>query len=45
MLNALQDGRYADAAKAMLDSKWAKQVGDRARRLAQQMESGEWVHV
>jgi lysozyme len=38
---AMQDGRYADAAKGMLASKWALQVGQRALRLAQQMEKGE----
>lgn len=35
-------GRYDDAAKAMLQSKWAKQTPMRAMRLAQQMESGSW---
>lgn len=36
-------GRYADAAKAMLQSKWATQTPERARRLAKQMETGIWV--
>lgn len=35
-------GRYADAAKAMLKSKWSKQTPMRAMRLAQQMEDGQW---
>ena len=39
---ALQSGDYAAAAREMLDSKWARQVGRRARELAAQMESGEW---
>jgi len=34
---------YERAADNMLDSKWAKQVGQRADRLAQQMRTGEWV--
>ena len=33
-LAAINEGRYADAAREMLDSTWAKQVGDRAKRLA-----------
>ena len=35
-------GRYDEAAKAMLQSKWATQTPERAQRLAKQMESGEW---
>ena len=42
MLTACEHGDYAEAAREMLDSRWAGQVGDRAQRLAQQMESGEW---
>jgi len=37
-LAAMQEGRYDDAAKAMLDSKWAKQVGRRAITLANMMK-------
>jgi lysozyme len=33
-LGLLQVAKYEDAAAAMLDSKWAKQVGARAERLA-----------
>lgn len=40
-LAAVSDGRYADAAKEMLNSMWAQQVGMRALRLSQQMESGD----
>lgn len=42
-LGHLERGGHALAADAMLDSKWARQVGARATRLAQQMRTGEWV--
>lgn len=38
----IRAGRYDDASKAMLNSRWAKQTPMRAMRLAQQMESGSW---
>ena len=38
----VQSGQYDKAADAMLDSLWAKQVGIRAKRLAEQMRSGQW---
>lgn len=41
MLAAIQAGHYETAAIHMLASKWAVQVGDRARRLAQQMREGK----
>lgn len=37
-LAAIKDGRYDDAARGMLASKWARQVGDRAKRLAYMMK-------
>lgn len=37
MLDAAQHGQYAEAADEMLNSQWAKQVGDRAKRLAAMM--------
>lgn len=40
MLAALQIRNYAAAAREMLDSKWARQVGERARTLARQMRRG-----
>lgn len=43
MLAAFQSANWEAAATAMLDSRWAGQVGDRATRLAQQVRSGEWV--
>lgn len=40
MLHAVNDGDFKTAAKEMLDSKWAQQVGARADRLAKMMEEG-----
>lgn len=39
-LAALREERWDDAATAMLDSKWAQQVGARATRLAKAMREG-----
>ena len=39
---AIQDENWEKAANEMLDSKWAKQVGQRAIRLSQMMRKGEW---
>lgn len=41
LINALFREDYEDAAKEMLDSRWANQVGARAVRLSNQMRSGE----
>lgn len=41
-LAAVRDQRYMTAAALMLQSRWAKQTPARARRMARQMESGEW---
>lgn len=41
-LGAVRDERFATAAALMLQSKWATQTPARARRMARQMESGEW---
>lgn len=41
-LRFVSQGAYALAANAMLQSKWATQVGDRADRLARQMKTGEF---
>lgn len=37
---ALADKNYLLASIEMLDSKWARQVGDRATRLSEQMKNG-----
>ncbi len=41
-LKAVKEERYADAAKGMLNSRWAKQVKGRAIELSKQMETGKW---
>ena len=41
-LAAMQAGRYDAAAKGMLDSLWARQVHERADRLAKIMRTGEF---
>lgn len=41
-LAAVREKRWDDAARGMLDSKWAHQVGERATRLAKQMQTGVW---
>lgn len=43
MFAALDKRNYKEAAAQMLDSKWAKQVGERATRLAYSMETGTIV--
>lgn len=47
-LAAVQDGDYTAAARHMLDSKWAQQVGRRAVRLSAMMQTGldqPWGHA
>lgn len=38
----LQTSQYDNAAAAMLASKWARQVGQRAYRLSEQIRKGTW---
>jgi len=42
MLLAARLGRWDKAAAELLDSDYATQVGDRAKRLAKQLETGVW---
>lgn len=41
-LKLVQEGRYDEAADAMLRSKWATQTPDRAKRLSEQMRTDVW---
>jgi lysozyme len=41
-LQLVMEGKYENAAHAMLQSKWAAQTPARAKRLAEQMRSGLW---
>lgn len=42
-LKAVAEKRWSDAAKGMLDSRWARQTPSRANRHANQMMSGVWA--
>lgn len=42
-LDAIAQGRYADAAGAMMQSTWANQVGNRAHELSRMMETGRYA--
>lgn len=39
-LAMIERGEYARAAAGMLNSKWARQVGDRSKRLSEMMKEG-----
>jgi lysozyme len=41
-LDCVARGQYGEASDAMLESKWADQVGQRAVELAAQMRTGAW---
>lgn len=41
-LAMIEAGKYQEAAKAMLQSKWATQTPARAQRLSNQMATGNW---
>lgn len=42
-IGKVQIGDWAGAAVEMLNSLWARQVGPRAARLAQQIRTGQWT--
>jgi len=42
-LALIEQGNYEGAAQQMLLSKWAQQTPQRAKRVAEQIRSGEWV--
>lgn len=42
-LEQVKLGNYSTAADMMLQSKWAQQTPERAKRLSKQMLEGEWV--
>lgn len=41
-LALVRDEKYTEAAEQMLKSKWAEQTPARAKRLSEQMKTGEW---
>lgn len=40
MLGAIQRGNYDEAAREALDSRWARQVGERSQRIAEMIRDG-----
>jgi lysozyme len=44
-LKLTQQGKYENAAYAMVQSRWAQQTPERANRLAEQMRSGLWQYA
>ena len=42
-MSLIHDGEYDAAATEMLDSRWAKQVGNRAIELSEQMRTGSYA--
>lgn len=44
-LKLIEEGKYENAAHAMLQSLWAKQTPERAKRMSEQMRSGLWQYA
>ena len=44
-LEMVRQGKYADAAAGMLNSLWARQTPERAKRLSEQMRTGQWHYA
>ena len=42
-LAMVQRGDYDGAARGMLESLWAKQTPERAKRMSEQMRTGQWM--
>ena len=42
MSNAIHEGNFEAASLEMMDSRWARQVGNRAKKLSDAMKSGEF---
>lgn len=42
-LQLIRLAKYKEAGEGMLNSLWARQTPERAKRMAKQMETGEWV--
>lgn len=43
-LKLIEERKYDLAAHAMLQSRWAKQTPARAKRMAEQIRTGQWVY-
>ena len=41
-LKMIEQGKYVEAGAGMLNSLWARQAPARAKRMAKQMETGQW---
>jgi lysozyme len=44
-LGLVRDGKYEEAADAMLLSRWAEQTPKRAKRMSEQMRDGRWRYA
>lgn len=44
-LEMVRRGEYEKAAEGMLNSKWAEQTPERAKRMADQMRTGVWQYA
>lgn len=42
-IQLMADGKHAEASREMLDSRWARQVGQRANRLSQQWREDRYI--
>lgn len=44
-LGMIQRGEYEEASIQMLESKWATQTPERAKRMSRQMKTGQWQYA